>query len=129
MTVERIQPQGLRKSPVYAHVVKAGNTIYVAGQVAQDESGQVIGRGDITAQATQVFENLSKALTAAGASFSDLVKITIFITDPRFREPLGKVRTSALPRLAMAISGSFTCPPTVTGRVRRGRAAPRRSCW
>lgn len=93
MTVERIHPPGLRKSPVYAHVVKAGNTIYIAGQVAQDEQGQVVGPGDITAQATQVFENLSKALTAAGAGFSNLVKITIYITDPRFREPLGKVRT------------------------------------
>jgi enamine deaminase RidA (YjgF/YER057c/UK114 family) len=114
MTVERIQPPGLRKSPVYAHVVKAGNTIYIAGQVAQDEEGQVVGRGDITAQATQVFENLSKALTAAGASFSDLVKITIFITDPRFREPLGKVRTQyirdALPASTLVVVAGLAEP-------------------
>jgi len=92
MTVERIHPPGLNKSPVYAHVVKAGNTIYVAGQVAQDETGQVVGRGDITAQATQVFENLKKALAAAGADFRNVVKINIYLTDPRYREPLGKVR-------------------------------------
>jgi reactive intermediate/imine deaminase len=92
MSVQRIDVAGLRKSPVYAHVVKAGNTIYVAGQVAQDENGLVVGRGDITAQATQVFENLKRALQAAGADFSNVVKITIFLTDPRFREPLGKVR-------------------------------------
>jgi enamine deaminase RidA (YjgF/YER057c/UK114 family) len=114
MTVERIQPPGLRKSPVYAHVVKAGNTIYIAGQVAQDEQGQVVGRGDITAQATQVFENLSKALTAAGASFSDLVKITIYITDPRFREPLGKVRTQyirdALPASTLVVVAGLAEP-------------------
>jgi enamine deaminase RidA (YjgF/YER057c/UK114 family) len=114
MTVERIQPPGLRKSPVYAHVVKAGNTIYIAGQVAQDEQGQVVGRGDITAQAIQVFENLSKALTAAGAGFSDLVKITIYITDPRFREPLGKVRTQyirdALPASTLVVVAGLAEP-------------------
>src|SRR5712692_2099959 len=92
MTVQRIDVPGLNKSPVYAHVVKAGNTIYVAGQVAQDEKGQVVGRGDITAQATQVFENLKKALAAGGADFRDVVKINIYLTDPRYREPLGKVR-------------------------------------
>ena len=58
MSVEHIQPQGLPKPPTYSHVVKAGNTVYVAGQVAQDEKGQPVGRGDFTAQATQVFENL-----------------------------------------------------------------------
>src|SRR5713226_9619821 len=92
MSVSRIDVPGLRKAPVYAHVVKAGNTIYVAGQVAQDENGLVVGRGDITAQATRVFENLKLALNAAGADFSNVVKINIYLTDPRFREPLGKVR-------------------------------------
>jgi reactive intermediate/imine deaminase len=93
MVIERIQPAGLNRPPTYSHVVKAGNTVYVAGQVAQDENGQVVGRGDFTAQATQVFENLKKALAAAGADFRHLVKMNIYLTDPRFREPLGQVRT------------------------------------
>src|SRR3990172_9294763 len=110
MPVERIQPQGLPKPPTYAHVVKAGPstglptgqagsgqaTIYIAGQVAQDERGQVVGRGDFTAQATQVFENLKKALSSAGADFKDLVKITVYLTDARYREPLGEVRSRYL---------------------------------
>ena len=103
MPVERIQPQGLPKPPTYAHVVKAGPstgsgqaTIYIAGQVAQDERGQVVGRGDFSAQATQVFENLKKALSSAGADFKDLVKITVYLTDARYREPLGEVRSKYL---------------------------------
>lgn len=111
MPVERIQPQGLPKPPTYAHVVKAGPstgpsrasghssgqaTVYIAGQVAQDEQGQVVGRGDFTAQAIQVFENLKKALSSAGADFKDLVKINVYLTDARYREPLSEVRARYL---------------------------------
>jgi reactive intermediate/imine deaminase len=96
MSVERIQPAGLSKPPTYSQVVKAGNTIYIAGQVAQDERGQLVGRGDITAQAQQVFENLEKALSAAGADFGDLVKMTVYVTDPRYREALRDVRSKYL---------------------------------
>jgi enamine deaminase RidA (YjgF/YER057c/UK114 family) len=56
----------------------------------------VVGRGDISAQATQVFENIGKALAAGGATYADLVKITVFITDPRFREPVAEVRRKYL---------------------------------
>ncbi|MBI2887939.1 MAG: RidA family protein [Chloroflexi bacterium] len=114
MPVERIQPQGLPKPPTYAHVVRSGNTLYIAGQVAQDEHGQVVGRGDFSAQATQVFENLKKALTAGGGSLGDLVKITIYLTDPCYREPLGEVRSRYL-------SGSL---PASTLVVVAGLASP-----
>jgi enamine deaminase RidA (YjgF/YER057c/UK114 family) len=92
MPLQRIQPQGLSKPPTYTHVIRAGNTVYVAGQTATNEQGQVVGKGDFTAQATQVFENLKKALASCNADFSHVVKTTIFLTDPRFREPLGEVR-------------------------------------
>jgi enamine deaminase RidA (YjgF/YER057c/UK114 family) len=115
MTVERIQPDGLSRPPTYSQVVKAGNTIYIAGQVAQDEQGQVVGAGDFVAQANQVFENLAKALAAAGASFGDLVKTTIYVTDPRYREALRDVRTKYL--------GS-TPPPASTLVVVAGLAQP-----
>jgi enamine deaminase RidA (YjgF/YER057c/UK114 family) len=96
MPIERIQPPGLARPTVYAHVVKTGSTVYIAGQVAQDESGAVVGRGDITAQVTQVFENLKKALASVGADFSHLVKITAYLTDPRYREALTSVRSQYL---------------------------------
>jgi enamine deaminase RidA (YjgF/YER057c/UK114 family) len=96
MPLQRIQPPGLSRPPTYTHVIKTGNTVYVAGQTATDEQGQVVGKGDITAQATQVFENLKKALAAVGADLSQIAKITVFVTDPRFREPLAEVRARYL---------------------------------
>jgi reactive intermediate/imine deaminase len=114
MPKERIQPPGLPKPPSYSHVVKAGNTVYLAGQISQDANGKVVGKGDISAQATQVFENLGKALAAAGATFADLVKITVFITDPRYREPVGEVRSkylaSDLPASTLVVVSGLASP-------------------
>ena len=115
MAVERIQPEGLSRPPTYSQVVKAGNTIYVAGQVAQDERGQLVGPGDFVAQANQVFENLGKALAAAGAGFGDLVKTTVYLTDPRYREALRDVRTRYLGNAS---------PPASTMVVVAGLAQP-----
>src|SRR5262249_8335169 len=96
MAIERIQPDGLSRPPAYSQVGKAGNTIYIAGQVSQDEHGQLVGAGDFVAQATQVFENLGKALAAAGAGFENLVKTNVYVTDPRYREALRDVRSKYL---------------------------------
>jgi len=62
-------------------IVKAGGirTIYVAGQVSVDEQKNLIGRGDLAAQAKQAFSNLTRALAAAGASTADAVKVNIFV--------------------------------------------------
>ncbi len=96
MPIERIQPQGLPQPPTYSHVVKNGNTVYIAGQIAQDEKGEVVGKGDITAQAEQVFQNLGKALKSVGGDYSNLVKITMFLTDARFRDAVTPVRQKYL---------------------------------
>ncbi|MBI4640759.1 MAG: RidA family protein [Candidatus Tectomicrobia bacterium] len=96
MPKQVIQPQGLPKPPTYSHVVKAGNTVYFAGQVAQDAQGNLVGVGDVEAQAVRVFENLKLALASVNATFGDLVKITVFVTDPRFREKVGEVRARYL---------------------------------
>jgi reactive intermediate/imine deaminase len=115
MSIERIQPEGLSKPPTYSQVVKAGNTIYVAGQVAQDERGQLVGPGDFVAQANQVFENLKRALAAAGADFGNVVKTTVYVTDPRYRELLRDVRSKFL---------GDTPPPASTLVVVAGLAQP-----
>jgi enamine deaminase RidA (YjgF/YER057c/UK114 family) len=115
MSVDRIQPEGLSRPPTYSQVVKAGNTIYIAGQVAQDERGQLVGPGDFVAQANQVFENLKRALAAAGADVGDLVKTTVYVTDPRYREALRDVRTKYL---------GDTPPPASTLVVVAGLAQP-----
>ena len=65
-------PQG------YSHVaeVRGGTLVFIAGQVALDPTGAVVGPGDYTAQAEQVFHNLGLALASAGATFRDVVKLT-----------------------------------------------------
>ena len=94
--IERIQPDGLPKPPTYTHVIRAsGTTIYIAGQTPQNERGDIVGH-DITTQGRQVMENLQKALAAAGAGFEHLVKLTIYLTDPRYRESLAEVRRAYL---------------------------------
>jgi len=80
---EFINPEGLSTPPGYTHVVvtRPGKLIYISGQVPLDRSGQLIGKGDLKAQAAQVFENLKTALAAAGATFDDVVKINYYVRD------------------------------------------------
>ncbi|MEW6210713.1 MAG: RidA family protein [Acidobacteriota bacterium] len=82
-SVRFINPPALSTPPGYTHVVEArgGRTIYIAGQVALDKSGNIVGRGDIRAQTGQVFENLKAALSAAGADFSHVVKLNYYVLD------------------------------------------------
>src|SRR5207302_842699 len=66
----------------YSHVASgSGRLVYVAGQVALDEQGKLVGPGDVEAQAQQVFTNLGHALRAAGATFEDVVKLNYYLTD------------------------------------------------
>src|SRR5487761_258751 len=91
MPIERLQPPGLPESTLYSPLVRTGNMIYVAGQVAQDERGEIVGRGDFLAQAAQVMANLQTALAAAGAGLEHLVRITIYVTDGRYRDDMRDV--------------------------------------
>jgi enamine deaminase RidA (YjgF/YER057c/UK114 family) len=95
--------------PTYTPVVKVGNTVYIAGQTAHDDKGEVVGRGDISAQAVQVFENLSRCLKSVGADFRDIVKTTVYITDPRFREPVSVVRAKYLVPGSLPASTLIVC--------------------
>jgi reactive intermediate/imine deaminase len=78
-----LSPDTLAPPFGYSHVVDAplGRIIYVAGQVPLDSDGQLVGEGDVEAQTRQVFRNLSAALDAAGASWSDVVKLNYFLRD------------------------------------------------
>ena len=88
MKRENIQPTSLHKRVVggqvlYSHVVavEGRRIIFVAGQLARDRDGNIVGKGDMRAQIRQVGENLRTALAAAGATLNDLVKTTTFVTD------------------------------------------------
>jgi 2-iminobutanoate/2-iminopropanoate deaminase len=95
-----INPPGLVKPTGYTHVVIApdGRTVYIAGQVAFDSAGAVVGKGDFTAQAEQVYRNLEHALQSVDGSMADLVKTTTFITDIKNLPALREVRSRRLSR-------------------------------
>ncbi|HEX7157698.1 MAG TPA: RidA family protein [Edaphobacter sp.] len=80
---EFLKPDGLAPGRGYTHVVvaKPGKLIILSGQVANNPQGQLVGKGDLKAQTTQVFENIKTALSAAGATFNDVVKITYYVRD------------------------------------------------
>jgi enamine deaminase RidA (YjgF/YER057c/UK114 family) len=86
MPKEHLNPAGLPQwSESFSQVVVVrgadSRTLYVSGQVSVDESGQVVGNGDLPRQATQAFRNLSQALEAAGARPEDVVRLGIYIKD------------------------------------------------
>ncbi|MCY4486406.1 MAG: RidA family protein [Deltaproteobacteria bacterium] len=66
--------------------------LFVAGQTGVDADNNVVGKGDVAAQTEQVLKNMKAVLDEAGASFADVVKITTYITDPRFRDDLNPAR-------------------------------------
>jgi len=92
--MRHINPPALSRPPGYSHVVEvgAGRTLYVAGQIALDREGNVVGEGDFAAQTSQVFENLQAALAAGGATFADVVKITVFVTDVSHLQTFREIR-------------------------------------
>jgi len=67
--------------------VRAGNTVYVRGQVGTNFQGELIGLGDPAAQAEQAMSNVAQLLEEAGSDLSHIVKTVTYITDPRYREP------------------------------------------
>ena len=79
--------------PRYTLGWRVGNTIYVAGQLPYDKDGNLVGHGDIKAQTRRIFENMRKIVEAGGGKMDDLVKITVFVTDVRYREPYAEVRS------------------------------------
>ena len=65
----------------YSQAVKAGNLLFVSGQIPLDPATGTVVEGDVTVQAKQVFENVKAILTEAGATFEDVVKTTVFLKD------------------------------------------------
>ena len=102
MAVERSNPSALASPGGYSHVVKHGNTVYVAGQVARNSEGKTVGVGDFSAQAEQVFKNVQAALESVGSDMSCIMKLNVFLTHredfPAYRVARAKfVSDDALP--------------------------------
>jgi reactive intermediate/imine deaminase len=84
MTARSLNPEGLpAPAGPYVHVTTSppGELVFVAGQIALDADGNVVGAGDVEAQTRQVMENLGIALAAAGAGFGDVRKINSYVLD------------------------------------------------
>jgi 2-iminobutanoate/2-iminopropanoate deaminase len=77
--------------------VSGGAFILVSGAVAWDETGNVVGKGDVKAQARQAFENLKKVYAEAGATLDNIVKLNVYLTDRSHRLALVEVRKQYLP--------------------------------
>jgi len=97
-----INPGAVSKPNNYTHVVstQGSRIVFISGQVAIDAAGNIVGQGDLAAQAAQVFENLKACLASVGATFADVTKMTTFIVSYRpaaDRAILGAVRSKYLP--------------------------------
>jgi reactive intermediate/imine deaminase len=81
--LRHLNPKGLSTPTGYTHVVapQRGRLVFIAGQVAADATGAVVGKGDFKAQTRQVYENLKTAVEAAGATMADVAKINVYVTD------------------------------------------------
>jgi len=97
MAKKFINPPGLKPLGMYtqATTARGGTMVFISGQVAVDATGKTVGAGDIRAQAVQVFENLKVALAGAGATFEDVIKFTIYLTNltPETRKAVMEVRS------------------------------------
>jgi len=76
----------------YTDAVRAGELLFVSGFVSVDGEGRLVGGDDVVAQARQVLANLGAVLSAAGATFADVVKVTVYLTDIADRVRINPVR-------------------------------------
>jgi len=93
MTKQNVNPAGMAPPSGYSYAVKkSGTPVFISGQVALDGDGTLVGEGDAAAQTEQVFRNLRTVVEACGGSMTDIVKITIFVTDPAYRPAVSAAR-------------------------------------
>jgi enamine deaminase RidA (YjgF/YER057c/UK114 family) len=102
--IQPVNPPSLMKPVGFSHgyEIKSGRLLFIAGQVAKDAEGQVVGKGDVIAQFRKTCENVREVVTAAGGHMTDVLKLTIYVLDvpgyktrlrelgPVYREIFGK---------------------------------------
>jgi enamine deaminase RidA (YjgF/YER057c/UK114 family) len=109
-SIVRSNPPELGTPPGYSQIVdiSASRIIFISGQTALDQDGNLVGKNDFAAQAAQVFRNLSAALKARGCDAASLVKLTVFLTDMghlgSYREARNRFFASVAPPAAPAVT-------------------------
>jgi len=100
----------------YSQAVRMGDLIFVAGQVAEDAKGELVGKDDIRAQTVQVFENLRLVLEAAGSGLDLVGKVTVLTTSLAYRAVIHEIRakvfgpTGHYPASTLAVITSLAKP-------------------
>ncbi len=92
-----IIPPGASPNPALSPGIQVGDTLYVSGQIAVDNAGNVVGEGDCEAQSRQVMANIRAVVKAVGGSMDNVVKITCFLTDVANYPSYSKVRAETFP--------------------------------
>jgi 2-iminobutanoate/2-iminopropanoate deaminase len=118
MSIEVIQPKSVHDTTAfsYSHAVKMGNLVFVAGQVALDAAGNLVGEGDVAAQTEQVFRNLKAVLEAAGSGIDKVGKVTVFTTKLEYRPTIHGIRARVFkeagrfPASTLAVVSSLADP-------------------
>jgi 2-iminobutanoate/2-iminopropanoate deaminase len=89
---EHLNPEIMSQPRGYTQVVKAGNTVYIAGQVAVAPDGSTVGKGDPQTQVRQVLRNLEAAVKSTGGTLQNIVKTTTYITNIEYAAVVREVR-------------------------------------
>ncbi len=97
MARQVIRPTTVHPVTAYSHAIRNGNLLHIAGQVARDGQGNLVGKGDVAAQAEQVFANLKAVVEAAGGTMAHIAKITTFTTSLAYRPIIADVRARYFP--------------------------------
>lgn len=113
MPKEFINPTTIHTPYGYTHVVKSGNTVFIAGQVGMNIDGKIVGEGDMEAQTRQATVNLEAAVQAAGGTKDDIMSLTIYLLN---RDDMGGLRKG--------LQGFFNQPPANTVVIVSGLARP-----
>lgn len=103
MTVEfervRVDPEGVAPpAGHYSHgIIASGRMLFVAGQVALDEQGNLVGKGDPAVQARQILTNMQRVIESAGGRMADVARSTVYLTSYEYRSEVAAVRTEFFP--------------------------------
>ena len=102
---EIINPKNVHWPFGFSHLAKMGDTLHISGQLALDQEGNIVGKGDMVVQTEKAYENLKKCLESVGATMRDIVMLRIFVTDLEQFKKTGDVRKKFFGKYRPATTG------------------------